>query len=175
MNSTTTPPISTTTHSRFKTASKSIRRNISSIIIHIFLFVGSLFTLLPLIWMVLSAFKTSSEIIQIPPTLVPAAPTLENFKEIFLTLPFMRFVFNSLFVTVTSTIILVFLTSLAGFVFAKFEFSGKKLIYGAILLTMMIADEVLVLPVYLMISKVHWNNTYIALIIPFLFTGLLCS
>jgi len=171
VNSTTIPPISLTTHSRFKNASKSIRRNISSIIIHILLFGGSLFTLLPLIWMVLSAFKTSSEIIQIPPTLVPAAPTLENFKEIFLTLPFMRFVFNSLFVTVTSTIILVFLTSLAGFVFAKFEFSGKKLIYGAILLTMMIADEVLVLPIYLMISKVHWNNTYIALIIPFLFTG----
>jgi ABC-type glycerol-3-phosphate transport system permease component len=125
----------------------------------------------PLIWMFLSSVKPSKEIIQIPPTFFPATPTLNNFHELFNNLPFMRFVLNSLIVTLSSTILLVFIAALTGFVFAKFQFYGKRVLYTIILLTMMIVDEVLVLPLYLMISKAGLNNTYFALIIPFLITG----
>lgn len=106
-----------------------------------------------------------------PPSFFPKEPTLENFSTLFDTLPFLRFLLNSIIVTVIGTIILVIVCSLAGFVFAKFNFHGKKVMYSLILITMMVVDEVLVLPLYMMITKVHLNNSYIALIIPFLASG----
>lgn len=154
-----------------KIGSRKKSHIISNIFLNIFLMVGSFITISPLIWMFLSSFKPSKEIIQVPPTFWPINPTLHNFKELFNTLPFLRFLFNSLLVTIISTGILVINSSLAGFVFAKFNFYGKKIIYPIILSTMMIVDEVLVLPLYLMITKIHLNNTYIALIIPFIITG----
>lgn len=154
-----------------KIGSRKKIRIISNIFLNIFLMAGSFITMLPLIWMFLSSLKPSKEIIQMPPTFLPANPTFHNFKELFNTLPFMQFVFNSLLVTIISTVILVIIAALTGFVFAKFNFYGKKIIYSIILLTMMVVDEVLVLPLYLMITKVYLNNTYIALIIPFIVTG----
>lgn len=154
-----------------KIGSRKKNRIISNIFLNIILMAGSFITMLPLIWMFLSSVKPSKEIIQMPPTFLPANPTFNNFKELFNTLPFMRFLFNSLLVTIISTVILVLVAALTGFVFAKFKFYGKKIIYPIILTTMMIVDEILVLPLYLMIARVHLNNTYIALIIPFLVTG----
>jgi len=154
-----------------KIGNRKKSHSISNIFLNIFLMAGSLITIMPLIWMFLSSLKTSKEIIRMPPTFFPTDPTLHNFKELFNTLPFMRFLFNSLLVTIISTVILVIIAALTGFVFAKFNFYGKKIIYSIILSTMMIVDEILVLPLYLMITKVHLNNTYAALIIPFLVTG----
>ena len=154
-----------------KIGSQKKSRIISNIFLNIILMAGSFITMLPLIWMFLSSVKPSKEIIQMPPTFLPANLTFNNFKELFNTLPFMRFLFNSLFVTIISTVVLVLVAALTGFVFAKFKFYGKKIIYSIILMTMMIADEIVVLPLYLMIVRVHLNNTYIALIIPFLVTG----
>jgi len=154
-----------------KIGSRKKSRIISNIFLNIILMAGSFITMLPLIWMFLSSLKPSKEIIQMPPTFLPANSTFNNFKELFNTLPFMRFLFNSLLVTIISTVILVLVAALTGFVFAKFKFYGKKIIYSIILTTMMIVDEILVLPLYLMIVRVHLNNTYIALIIPFLVTG----
>ena len=150
---------------------KKILRKIPILMLHVALITGSIIAMFPMLWMFLSAFKPPQEIIQIPPNLFPNEPTLDNFKEVFSKLPFMRFVFNSLLVTIVSTLILVFITSLIGFVFAKFEFLGKKIIFPIILITMMIADEVLVLPLYLMITRVRLNNNYLALILPFFITG----
>ena len=146
-------------------------RHFKALLLNILLMFGAIITLFPLVWMFISSIKPMSEIIQMPPLFFPQHPTLNNFYELFNTLPFMRFLFNSLLVTLIGTVILVFTSALTGFVFAKFEFFGKKAMYSAILMTMMIVDEVLVLPLFLMISKVKLNNTYIALIIPFLVTG----
>ncbi len=146
-------------------------RHIKPVILNIFLMAGAIITIFPLAWMFVSSIKPMREIIHMPPLFFPQNPTLNNFKNLFNTLPFMKFLFNSLLVTLIGTVILVFVCSLTGFVFAKFEFFGKKVIYTSILLTMMVVDEVLVLPLYLMITKAKLNNTYLALIIPFLASG----
>lgn len=132
---------------------------------------GAIVTIFPLVWMFVSSFKPMKEIIKMPPDFFPKEPTLGNFVTLFNTLPFLRFLLNSLLVTVISTVILVFVCALTGFVFAKFNFMGKKPLYTLILMTMMIVDEVLVLPLYMMITEVHLNNSYTALILPFLATG----
>lgn len=139
--------------------------------LNIFLLLGAVITIFPLVWMFISSVKPMKEIIQMPPSFLPKEPTLNNFVDLFQSLPFLRFLINSLLVTIIGTTILVFVCAITGFVFAKFEFLGKKPIYALIMLTMMVVDEVLVLPLYLMITKAHLNNTYIALIIPFLATG----
>lgn len=144
---------------------------IKSLIINLFLMIGAIVTIFPLIWMFISSVKPINEIIQMPPKFLPQNPTLNNFYQLFTTLPFIQFILNSLIVTIIGTVILVFTCALTGYVFAKFEFFGKKIMYGAIIMTMMVVDEVLVLPLYLMISHAKLNNTYLALIIPFLATG----
>ena len=118
------------------------KRKVNSIILNIFLLAGAIVTIFPLVWMFVSSIKPMKEIIKMPPDFFPKEPTLENFSTLFETLPFLRFLFNSVLVTVISTIILVFICALAGFVFAKFNFTGKKILYSLILLTMMIVDEV---------------------------------
>jgi ABC-type glycerol-3-phosphate transport system permease component len=147
------------------------KRKVNSIILNVSLMIGAIVTIFPLVWMFLSSVKPMKEIIKMPPDFFPREPTVGNFVTLFETLPFLRFLLNSVIVTVLSTLILVFVCAIAGFVFAKFNFSGKKILYSLILLTMMIVDEVLVLPLYMMITEVQLNNTYAALILPFLATG----
>lgn len=158
-------------------ANDPIKRNLhlgrkaNYLFLNIFLMFGAIVTIFPLVWMFVSSIKPMKEIIKMPPDFFPQEPTLGNFVTLFDTLPFLRFLFNSLFVTVISTVILVFVCALTGFVFAKFKFLGQKPLYTLILMTMMIVDEVLVLPLYMMITEVHLNNSYTALILPFLATG----
>lgn len=147
------------------------KRKVNSLILNVFLMAGAIVTIFPLVWMFVSSVKPLKEIIKMPPDFFPKDPTFSNFVTLFETLPFLRFLINSVLVTFISTIILVFVCALTGFVFAKFNFAGKKIIYSLILLTMMIVDEVLVLPLFLMITEVQLNDTYIALILPFLATG----
>lgn len=146
-------------------------RKVNYLFLNGFLMFGAIVTIFPLVWMFVSSFKPMKEIIKMPPDFFPKEPTLGNFVTLFNTLPFLRFLLNSLLVTVISTVILVFVCALTGFVFAKFNFMGKKPLYTLILMTMMIVDEVLVLPLYMMITEVHLNNSYTALILPFLATG----
>ena len=147
------------------------KRKLNSLILNVFLLTGAIVTIFPLIWMFVSSVKPMKEIIKMPPDFFPKAPTLGNFLTLFETLPFLRFLLNSILVTVISTVILVFVCALTGYVFAKFNFHGKKILYSLILMTMMIVDEVLVLPLFMMITEVQLNNSYIALILPFLATG----
>lgn len=157
----------------FENKTKNYKRieKFKHFILNIFLMFGAIITIFPLIWMFLSSIKPMKEIIKMPPTFFPVEPTLNNFRTLFQTLPFLRFLLNSIIVTAIGTFILVFVCAITGYVFAKFDFKGKILIYTLILGTMMVVDEVLVLPLYMMITKVQLNNTYTALIIPFLATG----
>jgi len=155
----------------FKTWNIHKKRKLNSLILNLFLLAGAIITIFPLVWMFVSSVKPMKEIIKMPPDFFPKEPTFGNFITLFETLPFLRFLVNSVIVTVISTLILVFVCALAGFVFAKFNFTGKKILYSLILLTMMIVDEVLVLPLFMMITEVQLNNTFTALILPFLATG----
>lgn len=128
--------------------------------------VGSLLMLFPFVWMLLSAFKSSLEIIKVPPTFFPASPTLEGFKRVLFEAPFFRWLLNSVIVSVTVTFLVLFTSSLAGYVFAKFEFKFKQLIFILILTTMMVPFEVIMIPTYLIVSDMRMLNKLWALIVP---------
>jgi multiple sugar transport system permease protein len=135
--------------------------------IHLVLILSSLVFIVPFIWMFLSSFKPALEIIQIPPTFIPKKFTLNNFRTIFERLHFWRFFLNSIVVSITITIIAMFTSSLAGFVFTKFDFPGREALFIVFLAGLMIPFAVIVLPMYLFVSKIGLQNNYLGLIIPF--------
>ncbi len=129
---------------------------------------GCLVTLVPFLWMLSTAFKSSTEIIRMPPTLIPEHPTLQSFRTIFTDprVPLGRFYLNSVIVSVSVVLMVLFTSSLAGFVFAKYQFFGKNLLFTLILATMMIPFQVTMIPAYLIIVRLHLVDSLWGLIVP---------
>jgi multiple sugar transport system permease protein len=140
----------------------------AQVAVYAVLLVGLSVTLLPFIWMVLSSFKTGTEMIRVPPTFFPEKPVLDNYRTIFTdkSLPLGRFYFNSAFVAVFNLCTTLFMSSLLGYVFAKYQFRGKRLLFGYFLLTMMIPSQVTMIPSYLILVRLHLVNTLWGLVVP---------
>lgn len=128
--------------------------------------IAALLVSFPLIWMIISSFKTSEELWRVTPTLLPASPSLEGYRHIFTQLPFGRYFLNSAIVAAATTAIAVVTSAIAGYVFAKFEFKWKRLTFFAILSSLMIPGPVMIIPRYILINWLGWIDTYWALIIP---------
>jgi multiple sugar transport system permease protein len=118
------------------------------------------------LWMVLASFKPSSEIIQMPPTFLPAAPTLESYVIVLTEQAFARYFLNSAVVAVPTVLLILFTSSLAGFVFAKYDFLGKETCFVIILSTLMVPPAVTLLPLFRLVGTLGWADTYVALILP---------
>ena len=134
-------------------------------LIFVFLAIFSFLMLIPYVWMLLLSFKPQVEIAQAN-TILPATWTINNYIKVFLTVPIIRWFFNSLFVTVTATVIVLFTSSLVGFIFAKFEFPFKNIIFWFILATMMITPQVTMIPSFLLISELGLYDKLPSLILP---------
>jgi ABC-type glycerol-3-phosphate transport system permease component len=122
--------------------------------------------LFPFWWMMVTALKTSREILQFPPSLFPELIDFNNFISVFKRVPLLTFMKNSLITAFGVTFLAVFVSSLGGYIFAKFEFRGKNYIFLFILSTIMVPLTVIIIPLYLMVIGVGLKNTLIALIIP---------
>jgi multiple sugar transport system permease protein len=153
--------MSTTAHSRSR---RKLRFNVAYPI----LMFGSLIALLPFIWMILSSFKSLKEIRQIPPTFVPTEFTLENYETVLNDedLPLGTFYRNSAIIALANVVQVLFTSSLFGYIFAKFEFKGKKLLFWFILSLMMIPAQMTMIPGYLILAKLGLINNLLGLIIP---------
>lgn len=141
------------------------------ILLILVLSLGAAFIILPFIWMVSTSFKIPSQTISYPPTLIPRPPTLEYYNRILTEVPFVRWFFNSAYISTTVTLFILLSSSLVGYVFAKFKFFGKNLFFLIILATMMIPLPVTMIPLYLIISKLGWVDSSLALIIPGLYNA----
>jgi multiple sugar transport system permease protein len=145
-----------------------VRRRTGRVLLYALLVSGCLATLLPFVWMVLGSFKSSREIIRIPPTLWPENPTLASYQTILNDpkLPLGRFYLNSFIVAGSQVLMILFTSSLAGFVFAKYRFFGKSALFGFILATMMIPAQVTMIPGYLMLARLGLIDSLWGLIVP---------
>jgi len=128
---------------------------------------GVLITLLPFIWIILGSFKSAAEIIQVPPTFWPENPTLNNYRTILNDpkLPLLRFYGNSTFVAVFNVITTLFTSSLLGFLFAKYKFRGKNILFGWFLLLLMIPGQITMIPDYIILSEVGLLNSLWGLVV----------
>ncbi len=121
---------------------------------------------LPLLLMLSNAFKPVSEITRVPPTILPQAPTLDNFRTVLEESPYFTWYRNSLVVASAVTAACVATSAFGGYVFAKFEFPLKKPLFTLILATMMIPFPVLLIPNYLIANRLGLLNSLWALILP---------
>jgi ABC-type glycerol-3-phosphate transport system permease component len=140
---------------------------ISRFLIYFVLTLGVSFTLLPFVMMILSSFKTNVEVLRVPPTFWPETFTFENYKTIFTDpeLPLLRFYGNSAFVAFFNVVTTLFTSSLIGYMFAKFEFPGKKILFGWFLTMMMIPTQITMIPSYLILAKLGLINSLWGLVI----------
>jgi multiple sugar transport system permease protein len=132
------------------------------------LLLGTAITLVPFIWTILTSFKPASEIIRVPPTFFPERWTLQSYQTIFTDprLPLARFYLNSLFVTGARVAITLFTSSLAGYIFAKYRFRGRNVAFALIMAQLMIPFQVIMVPSYLILVKLHLIDSLWGLIVP---------
>lgn len=129
------------------------------------------FMVLPLIYAICNAIKPLEELFLFPPRFFVRNPTLNNFHDIFVLMsqswvPFTRYVFNTVFITLTGTVGHLLVASLCAFALAKHRFPGRNLIFGVIVTALMFSNQVTAIPNYLIMSKLNWLDTYFSLIIP---------
>ena len=133
---------------------------------NIFLLVLTVAFLAPVVWAILSAFKPAGDIIRDPLGFDPATFTLDNFRGMFQDVPIASGFVNTGIVLVVKGAITLFCAPLAAYAFAKYDFRGKNLIFGTVLLTLMLPTIVLIIPLLLEMKELGWVNTYQALILP---------
>ena len=134
--------------------------------VYIFLIIASVVAMFPFIWMLLSAFKETAEIAKIPPTFLPKNIYFGGFKKLFVESAILTWFFNSIKVSVSVTAVVLFTSSLIGYIFAKYEFKGKKIYFILVIATLMVPFQVVMIPVYLIVSKLGLINTLGALMVP---------
>jgi multiple sugar transport system permease protein len=124
-------------------------------------------TLLPFLWTLSSSFKSYAEIVGKEFTFFPREFTLENYRYLFSSQPlFPKWVFNSFFIAISVTAINVFLNTMTGYVLARIEFKGKNLFFMIILAIMAVPAQILMIPSYIILSKLGLIDTYTAMILP---------
>jgi multiple sugar transport system permease protein len=136
-----------------------------SVLIVVFTVVTIIFVM-PLVMMLLSSFKSTAEILRVPPTLLPQAPTLDNFRTVLTEAPYGLWYRNSLVVATAVTAMAVFTSSVGGYIFAKFEFPLKQPLFILILITLMIPFPVLLIPNYIVANRLGVLNSLWALVLP---------
>jgi len=141
---------------------KKIKKRISYFI---FILI-SIITVFPFYWMIVIATNENQDILKIPPTLMPGDQIIENLERVFAQTNIISGFVNTIIVTFTVTILVVFLSSLAGFAFSKLHFKGKNLLFLLIVITMMIPVQLAMIPNYLIITELGWLNSLKAVIIP---------
>lgn len=146
-------------------------RNIGRIIVLIFLSIGAIIMFLPFVWLIVSTFKSTEEIMAVPPTFFPKLWIFNNYGYIFKQFSIARFFTNSLFLATVKTAIGVYTSLFCGYVFAKFDFKFKNLIFASTIFTMMVPYLTTVIPLYGMVNKVGLIDTYTAVILPALYSA----
>ncbi len=154
-------------------SSKKRRQTFEHSLTYLLLTIGAFFLLIPFVWMIGTSFKPASEIYD--PGFWPEAPTLGNYREVVLGTAFPRWYLNSFIVAIISTTSVAFFDSIAGFVFAKYEFPLKSIIFLGILSTLMVPTEMLLIPWYVMSVNgwfgQTWVDTYWGLAFPGVITA----
>lgn len=139
----------------------------------VYVFLGVMLVLMavPLLWMVVSSLKLEPEVTALPPIWLPQEGLqFANYSRVLEISPLGTAYVNSLVIGVVVTIVQVLTSSLAGYAFAKLRFKGREALFIGVLSTMMLPGFLIQIPMYVLVQRLGWLNTYYAMIVPFLFT-----
>ncbi|GAA3602399.1 carbohydrate ABC transporter permease [Microlunatus ginsengisoli] len=144
---------------------------VRSILSQLLLSLIALLFLVPIVWMIVSALKPSAEVFTVPPTLIGSEVKFSNFPEAWNYLPFGRFILNTIFVAAVGTAITLVASAMAAYAFARLNFRFRGGLFVLYLSTLIVPQEVIVIPMFLVMQKLEWVNSYKALILPWAFTA----
>ena len=139
------------------------------IVVWTLLFLGGIVMITPFLFMISTSLKTPDQLYDL--RLIPARPTLANYYHLFQNSPFVTWFVNSFITSTIVTLSVLFFDSLIGYVLCKYQFRGRTVVFIAILSTLMIPTEMLVIPWYVMSANFGWLDTYWGIMFPGLMTG----
>ena len=140
-------------------------------VIAVFLFFFCAVMALPMIYAISSSLKPLEEIWMFPPRFFVQNPTLKNYSQLLEILsgsriPFTRYLFNTLFITLCGTMGHVILASMCAYAFAKHHFYGQRVLFNLVVMALMFNSVVTAIPSFMIMSKIHWINTFLSYIVP---------
>jgi cellobiose transport system permease protein len=144
----------------------SLKVGIAKGSMYAFLSIMTLLSLFPFYWMFVIGSNTTAAINKFPPTMVPGSNFFVNIKKVFESVDFLGAMLNSIIVSSSVTLSVLFFCSLAGFAFAKLEFTGRNFLFVFLLGTMMVPAQLGLIPSYMIVSKLGWVDSLKAVIVP---------
>jgi cellobiose transport system permease protein len=144
---------------------------IQRIITHVLLLIALVISIFPFYWMIVMATNTTSDIYRVPPKVIFGGNLLVNVGNVLKNIDFMKNFFNTLFVAVVVTVLVLFFCSLAGFTFAKFEFPWKKGLFTFLLGTMILPSSGSLVASFVIMANLNWIGTFLPLIVPSMVTA----
>jgi multiple sugar transport system permease protein len=137
------------------------------ILLYILLTLYAVITLIPFLWALSASFKPLSEIVSGEPNFFPKSFTLDNYKQIFFQEPlFLRWLFNSVFIAITVTLLNLLFNSMAGYALARLQFRGKRFWFFLILAVLAVPAQITLIPTFLILKALGWLNSYQGMIVP---------
>ncbi|MDQ1014861.1 carbohydrate ABC transporter permease [Streptomyces afghaniensis] len=133
---------------------------------HILLILAVLVSVFPFVWTIVMATNTTEDIYKSPPKLTFGSHLLENIRHVLNTIDFFGSMLNTIVVACVTTVLVLFIDSLAAFSFAKFDFPGRKVLFGTLLVFMMLPLQLAVLPQFILMSEIGWVGMLKALALP---------
>jgi len=152
---------------RTRAAPSALRHGrLNTAVVYMLLCAAALTVLVPLFWLVSTAFKPFDEIFAIPPLLLPSSLGLDNLTSVFTSLPFAAMMLNSIKIAGLSALGQVVSCSMAGYAFARLHFVGRTLLFLVCVATLLVPYHVTMIPIFAIMKSLGWVNTHTALIVP---------
>ncbi|MFI7064110.1 carbohydrate ABC transporter permease [Kribbella sp. NPDC050124] len=148
-----------------------VGRRVRSGISHVLLVIVAILFLVPLVYAVSTSLKPADEVFTPTPELFGSEIRWQNYADAFTFAPFGRYFLNSLFVAIVGTLVVVVASSMSAYAFARLKFRGREQLFVLFLGTLMVPQEVLIVPMYWLMQSLGWVDSYWALILPWAFTA----
>ena len=152
-----------------------MRRKRSGLLSNIIFFVVSValavMVVISFYWMIITSLKSKGALMALPIQWIPRHPTLQSYRKVFSLFPFGKAILNSLFVSITFTVITVLSSSMAAFAIAKIRFKGAGVFFRMYLMSMMIPTQITLIPLFIIMSRLNLTNTYTSVISPSIFSA----
>lgn len=148
-----------------------LKRLTKPLFFYIFATALALFSLIPFAWMISTSLKGKGALMVVPIQWIPEQISFEGFVKVFTLFPFTQAIMNSVFVSVASTLLTLVSSLMAAYIFAKFEFKGREAVFALFLATMMVPQQVTIIPVFLVLKELHLLNTFTGLLMPTIFNA----
>lgn len=138
---------------------------IKKIITYILLIFTGVIFLFPLLWSFISSIKPENDIVSYPPRWIPANVTLDNYALVLEKYPFLKWALNSIFTTVSATLLILVIASMAAYAFGRLNFRGKKVLFTVVLSMLLIPMQAYIVPLFFMMSTLKLLNSYFSIVL----------